>query len=158
MRAPEPAPAVEMLSRAPKERWRAERRPARSQSGRLPEIRGRWAERSSGRKRSVPYWVARECRLTIVKRILRSSLRLLWSFGSIPRPVISARASTCRGRLAQIVRPVIAIIRDALVGRVFGFDDGWRHRQDRPGEHGAIGKCAHGPQSTKAITAITMTR
>jgi hypothetical protein len=46
-----------------------------------------------------------------------------------------------------MARPVITIIRDVLVGRVFGFDDGWERRQNSPGEHGAISKCAHGPQS-----------
>src|SRR4029077_1098853 len=46
-----------------------------------------------------------------------------------------------------MARPVITIIRDVLVGRVFGLDDGWERRQNSPGEHGAISKCAHGPQS-----------
>jgi hypothetical protein len=49
--------------------------------------------------------------------------------------------------LAQIAGLVIAISRDVLVGRTFGFDDGWRGRQDSPDEHGAISKCPHGPQS-----------
>jgi hypothetical protein len=49
-----------------------------------------------------------------------------------------------------MARPVITIIRDVLVGRVFGFDDGWERRQNRPGEHGAISKCAHGPQSRQS--------
>jgi hypothetical protein len=47
--------------------------------------------------------------------------------------------------LAQIARPVIAIIRDVLVGRVF--DEGWKRHQDGPDGHSAISKCADAPQS-----------
>jgi hypothetical protein len=49
--------------------------------------------------------------------------------------------------LAQIARTVIAIIRAVLVGRVCGFDSEWERRQYGIGEHSAISKCAHAPQS-----------
>ena len=50
--------------------------------GATAQIRGRWAERRSGWERSVPFSAAPECRLASVRRILRSSQRLPWTFGS----------------------------------------------------------------------------
>jgi hypothetical protein len=42
------------------------------------------------------------------------------------------------------------MIRDVLVGRVFGFDNGWERRHYSPRGHGAISKCTHSPQSRQS--------
>jgi SAM domain (Sterile alpha motif) len=65
-----------------------------------PKLRGRWAERSSGRKRSVPYSVAPECRLTIVRRILRSGRSSSGSIAWTTRKgsLIAFRHSSCSSR------------------------------------------------------------